>query len=910
MPDLAQRSLAGGELGPAVYGRADQVKYQTGLRTLRNGFVRRHGGVSNRTGSQFICAAKDSSITNRSLTFVFNADQTYVLLFGHQTMRVVRNGVLLTVSGVAAYNGGTAYVIGDLVASGGVNYYCIAATTGNAPPNATYWYAMPSGGIYEIPAPYSQADLDAVYYVQSGDVVSLDHPSYIPYELRRTGHTAWTFRAAPLTPSQAGPTGLSGSAGGAGAVVHRYKVTAVSSSTLEESTPGFGAGLTITGITQANPGVVTSAGHGYTNGDEIVISGVVGMTQVNGRTFKVAGVTANTFELSGENTSGYTAYSSGGTVARTHATIVSAVPTSTAPNVVAWAVTSGAGEYNIYKEKDGNGVYGYIGSAAGLAFSDTNIEPDMSLTPPLGVGVFVGASNYPSTVGYFDQRRIHANTLNEPEKVFASRSGKFSNFTRSLPLQDDDAVIFTIAGRQVNEVRHLVDIGNLVILTAGGEWVAYGNAEGALTPSTIGLKQVGYNGASPIQPIIVGNNILYIQARGSMVRDFRTVISNDGTTGFAGDDLTVFAPHLFEGYAVSRWAYAQIPNSTIFAVRSDGVLLVLTYIKAHEIYGWAHYDTFGDYEDVVAVPEGQEDAVYVWVRRTIDGQTVRYLERFASRRITDVTVDACFLDSYLTYNGWNTTATTMTLSGGTTWEYTDTLTLTASASFFTAGDVGNAIVLVVEVEEWTAEGGVVTTRTELRCTIVEYYGVTEVAVNADKLVPVAFRDTALLNWGKAVDQVAGLDHLEGETVGILADGAVAANGIDEPYISVVAGTLSTALTRPAVVIHVGLPYVADIETLDMDTAAIDTIAVREKRTPGCTVLVEASRGMWIGTTESNLRESKPKGWTAGGSLPLLTEKLSMNIRQTWNQSGRIFIRQRDPLPLTVLAVYPWLELGG
>lgn len=832
MPDLAQRSLAGGELGPAVYGRADQVKYQTGLRTLRNGFVRRHGGVSNRPGSQFICEAKDSSIVNRSLSFIFNAEQTYVLLFGHQTMRVVRDGVLLTVSGVAAYNGATAYVIGDLASSGGVNYYCIAPTTGNAPPNATYWYAMPSGGIYEIPTPYASTDLSTLYYVQSGDVVSIDAVGYAPRELSRTGHTTWVLALASIAPGIAAPGGIGSAGGPAGTIDHRYVVTAVKSDVYEESLP--------------------------------------------------SSVTTRT----------------------------AGTPTVASPITVSWSAVSGATEYNVYKEKDENGVYGYIGSAASVDFRDTNIEPNMDLPPPASSSVLTGSGNYPGVVGYFDQRRIHAATTNEPEKVFASRSGKFSNFTRSLPLQDDDAVIFTIAGRQVNEVRHLIDIGNLVILTAGGEWVAYGNAEGALTPSTIGLKQVGYNGASPIQPIIVGNNILYIQARGSMVRDFRTVISNDGTTGFAGDDLTVFAPHLFEGYAVSRWAYAQIPNSTIFAVRSDGVLLVLTYIKAHEIYGWAHYDTFGDYEDVVAVPEGQEDAVYVWVRRTIDGQTVRYLERFASRRVTDVTVDACFLDSYLTYNGWNTTATTMTLSNGVTWDHTEVLDLASSASFFTAGDVGNVIVLVVEEETWTAEAGTVTTRTELRCTIVEYYGATGVAVNADKLVPVAFRDVAIVNWGKAVDQVAGLDHLEGETVGILADGAVATNGIDEPYTTVSAGTLSTALTRPAVVIHVGLPYVTDIETLDMDTAAIDTIAVREKRTPGCTVLVESSRGMWVGTDESNLRESKPSGWTAGGSLPLLTEKLSMNLRQTWNQSGRIFIRQRDPLPLTVLAVYPWLELGG
>ena len=70
---------------------------------------------------------------------------------------------------------------------------------------------------------------------------------------------------------------------------------------------------TITGITQANPAVVTASSHGYNNGDRVFISGVVGMTEVNNREFTVANKTTNTFELSGINSSAFTAYSSGGT---------------------------------------------------------------------------------------------------------------------------------------------------------------------------------------------------------------------------------------------------------------------------------------------------------------------------------------------------------------------------------------------------------------------------------------------------------------------------------------------------------------------------------------------------------------------------------------------------------------------
>lgn len=83
------------------------------------------------------------------------------------------------------------------------------------------------------------------------------------------------------------------------------------------------AAKTITGITKANPGVVTAAAHGYNNGDLIKIFDVVGMTQVNQRTFVVANKTTNTFELkdvwgNNINTSAYGTWTSGGGVYRVY----------------------------------------------------------------------------------------------------------------------------------------------------------------------------------------------------------------------------------------------------------------------------------------------------------------------------------------------------------------------------------------------------------------------------------------------------------------------------------------------------------------------------------------------------------------------------------------------------------------
>jgi hypothetical protein len=73
------------------------------------------------------------------------------------------------------------------------------------------------------------------------------------------------------------------------------------------------ASKTITGVTQASPAVVTAAAHGYSAGDLVLVDGIVGMVELNGRYHTVANPTANTFQLAGEDSSAYAAYVSGGT---------------------------------------------------------------------------------------------------------------------------------------------------------------------------------------------------------------------------------------------------------------------------------------------------------------------------------------------------------------------------------------------------------------------------------------------------------------------------------------------------------------------------------------------------------------------------------------------------------------------
>jgi len=559
--------------------------------------------------------------------------------------------------------------------------------------------------------------------------------------------------------------------------------------------------------------------------------------------------------------------------------------------------------YNVYRSSFSTGRYnfGFVGlakssGAYAYEFTDTGVTPDYTRVPPLARTPFSTAGNYPSSVGYYQQRRVFGNTNSNVETVWTSKIGLPYNLCLSTPLQDDDPVTFTLSGKYVNSVRHIIELKRLVVLTSGGEWTVEGDAAGIITPTQINAKQHAYNGASNTSPVIVNGTLLYIQARGSIIRDFGFDFEVDG---YKGNDLTIFSAHMFDGYTIRDWTYQQTPHSIVWVARDDGKMLGLTYIREHQMLAWHRHDTDGVIEQVVSVPEGTEDALYMVVNRTINGSTKRYVERILTQKPGEL-VDMTYLDSYLSYDGRYTGSTTMTISGGTTWGPEETLTLTASASYFSGGDVGNAI-------HMTGADGTI-----IRFLIAGYTSTTVVTGNVNKIVPTAMRSTSMSTWATAVDVVSGLGHLEGKQVSVFADGFVVAspNNPGYPVLTVTGGSIT--LPRPYAVIHVGLPITADLETLDIETTQSETLVDKSKLISSVTAYVEASHGAWVGVppkdgealleglTEMNLRDTEDDD----SPTDLETGPLEINIRPEWNSNGRVMIRHVDPTPLSVLAVMP------
>jgi hypothetical protein len=569
-------------------------------------------------------------------------------------------------------------------------------------------------------------------------------------------------------------------------------------------------------------------------------------------------------------------------------------PTVAAPNALTWTASAGAVEYNVYRETFiGSGIYGFIGKAASNSFNDPNIAPDGDITPPIVRDPFSGAGNFPVASGYYQQRQVFGGSDDDPEQTHASRSGNFNNFTVSSPTRDDDAVSWTIAAAKVQAVRHILGLTKLIIFTAEGEWAILGGPDGVLRPGEVNPVLQSENGSGELPPIVVNKSAIYLQARGSVVRDLSYSLEEDG---YSGDDLTVFATHLFQFNSLMDWDFQKTPNSIIWAIRDDGILLGLTYLKEHKVLGWHRHDTKnGFFENVCVVPEGDEDGVYFIILRSIGGVPKRYIERLASRNFRDI-IDAYFVDCGISYDGWNAGATTMTLTGGVDWLHTETLTMTASAAFFVAGDVGNTIVLYSYIDPVTGEEKA-TVQDSVICTITAFTSTTEVDVRSNKTVPIWARGVAGTDWSKGIDVLGGFDHLEGQTISIFADGHV------ETPMTVTGGQV--VLPTPRSLIFGGLSITADLETLDIDTADDVPLTDKYKNVQAVDMVVESSRGILVGPDVDHLEIAKQRELEdMGEPVQPLTGQITVNIESNWNSSGRVFVRQVDPLPLAILSIVP------
>lgn len=697
----------------------------------------------------------------------------------------------------------------------------------------------------EIVTPYTTADLPGLNWTQSADVLTVVHPSHQPRQISRTSHTSWTVTAFPNVNGPFQDINVT-------TTTTVYASAATGSVTLTASAAVFDAAMIGTPfyIEQKDYGEPWEPGKSVTTGD---------IRRSDGKYYEALD-TATTGSLR---------------------------PTHEADD---WS--DGAVSWRFLHPGFGFGTITAVASATSATMTVVNRIPDAAAdvagaTYKWAKSAWGGDQGYPSAVTYFQNRQVFAGTPAQPQRNWMSRVGNYFDFGYSQPLVADDAINFPIPGRQVNAVRHLVPMDKLAILTSGSEWVVSSGQNDVVAPDTIAVKPQGYRGSSRVPPRIVGNTALYIQDKGRTIRELAFDFASDTYTG---QDLTVLASHLFTGKTIEEWDYQQVPFQVVWCVRSDGVLLGLTYLKEQQVAGWHRHDTDGIFESVACISEGGEDVLYCIVKRTIEGATKRYVERMSTRTFESA-ADWFFVDCGLTYDGRNTGGTTITITTATDWTYQNgAFTLTASGATFDAGMVDDEVHFPVGEQVF-----------KLR--ITGYTSATVATGIANRDIIAALQNTATSEWSLARNTFTGLDHLEGKTCNVLADGNV------HPPLTVASGTV--VLQSAAAVVHVGLPINADIETLSITAPSGETLLDKKKLITAVRMVVEETRGLTVGPDADHLVEIKQRSnENYDQATRAVSGIMESIIPATWSKAGRVFIRQSDPLPATILSIIPDVTSGG
>jgi len=376
---------------------------------------------------------------------------------------------------------------------------------------------------------------------------------------------------------------------------------------------------------------ITAGGSGYVVGDVISFGSNIVMTVLG-----VSGGAITSWAVSGAG-----AITSGSVPSNPIAQTATSGAGSGATMTAAW----GVGQVILDTQGSGYSSAPTVNFSAGAATATATLSP-------------TGNGN-PSVPSFFQQRLVLAGTLSAPSTFWMSQPGSPFNFNTHNPVEDDDAITGTLVANTLSTIKSIVSVpAGMLIFTDKAAWVVTGGfvsqgIAGAVTPTTIVAGAQSFVGANDMPPIVANWDILFIESNDAKVRD---LAYNIYFNVFTGTDISITSSHLFYGFSLTEWAWAEQPFYEVWAVRNDGQMLTLTFLKEQEFIGWSHQITQGRFTSVSTITEpsvlsGTINAVYTVVERVVEGQTLQYVERVAERVFPAGLVDAWCVDAALKYSG-------------------------------------------------------------------------------------------------------------------------------------------------------------------------------------------------------------------------------------------------------------------
>lgn len=711
----------------------------------------------------------------------------------------------------------------------------------------------PSAAV-ELTTTYAESELFELQFAQSADILYITHPNHAPAQLTRTAATTFTIAD---TVFEDGP----------------WLDENIETTTL---TPSATTG-TITITASATTGINGGDGFQSTDVGRLVRIGHVAGAWAASTSYSVGDVVRNNDNIYKAIRAGTSAGSGG--------------PSGEGDAIVDGSVTW---EY----VEDGGVRWGYaeITAITSTTLVDATVKEDFggtSAETSWRLGAWYGGS-YPGSVAFYEQRLFFAGSTDNPQTLWGSKSGDYTNFTPGS--LDDDGVTYTIATDQVNAIRWLSPGKVLAIGTAGGEFkVSASTNEEALTPTNVRVVRETSYGSANILPQRVGEVVLYTQRAGRKIREF---VYQFQTDGFVSPDLTLLAEHITQT-GIVEVEYQQEPDSIVWCVLTDGSLAALTYQREQKVVGWHKHIIGGSsdaagtasvVESIAVIPGAEDDEVWVSVKRYVNGGEVRYIELL--KEGLDATAseeDAFFVDSGLTLD------TSYAITGAT---QADPVVVTTSSAHGLSNGEYIDIRGVAGMTELNGKRFIVNNVTS---TTVELQDKDSTDIDGTGY-------TAYISGGtvrEAVTTISGLSHLEGESVSILANGAVQASK------TVSSGSIT--LDTRASIVHAGLAYTSQLETQRIEAGSLDgTAQGKIKRIHEVILRIYRSLGIEVGRRDGEIdvipfRDSSD---AMDAAPALFSGDLRVDFSEGFDRKGTVYFRQQQPLPLTVLGVFAHLSTNG
>lgn len=661
-------SFTAGELAPALWARSDLSKYNSGARILENFRVQPYGGVSKRNGTRFIQRVKSADGARcRLIPFQFSLDDSYMLEFGDLYVRFFRDGAPVLNANGTVYEVVSPYSLSDLnslsytqsadvlflvcptkrpyeLARHGVldwrftvfnfeNGPFAARTlndeditlsfSGDVSTTGADITATASANLFQVTHVNSLwntvQSVDALVVRTTGGVARTT--TQVSVRIEGSGTTGvtlftvwagssvapvgtrffeggviytvtsaswyddkWMVRTSPYIPlsvwGNAGSRNLTKITSGS-VVNQNWSVELMVYDTWHVVTAGFWYGDIVVEYYSVDESrwVAVARMHSENSANGARNHDITGELSVPARVRVIADPSFVQFIPSGnsENDAGYVELSRPSSLVR--------------------------GIFRINTYTNATSVRATVVSPFVNSEANTNWQQ----------GAWSNYNGYPTVVGFFEERLSFASTANEPQTIWMSKSGDYYNFGSSLPVVDDDSITRTLSSRQLNKIEAIIPLNALIIATSASEWKISGGQTGGVTPSNFTARVQGNRGSNNLEPILVNATVLFIQSKGSKVND---LIYNYETDLYQGTDLSILAPHIFEEYRVTDWAFQAEPDSMIWMVREDGLLISLTYLKEHDVAAWARHPMTNATVHAVGCLSGREkDTLYLIVYR-------------------------------------------------------------------------------------------------------------------------------------------------------------------------------------------------------------------------------------------------------------------------------------------------------